>query len=215
MVEQTCREERQPVDLLERKRGLAAVLRAWVEDGNLHRLRLAAIQPHAKSIFLQGTDQLTVLVLSFYTKEPKTMSDPIPLETPGGFAPGVAVGFDDGNGKLAFASHSQPLPTLQVPPAVPTALEGETAATVRAGPFVPTALAPVFCTLSGEWQGCVRLLRSTDGGASFHPLTAGGAGWGIFTGNVCEVVWQESERAASLWVDCTIDSGTLTYRIAQ
>lgn len=143
------------------------------------------------------------------------MSDPIPLQTPGGFVPGVASGFDDGTGHFAFVAANRPLPVQATPPAAPDALEGQCTGQVLAGPFLPSPLVPVFCTLAGDWQGRVAVTRSTDGGATLHPLTLAGADWAAFTRNVCEPVWEEAEAGASLWLDCHVTSGTLTYRLAQ
>lgn len=143
------------------------------------------------------------------------MSDPIPLQTPGGFVPGMANGFDDGTGHFAFVGASRPLPVQSTPPPVPEPLEGSSASDVLAGPFTPSPLSPVFCTLSGDWQGSVQIKRSTDGGATLHPLSLAGASWGRFARNVCEPVWEEAETGASLWLDCAITSGTLAYRLAQ
>ena len=83
------------------------------------------------------------------------------------------------------------------------------------GPIVPAALVPVFVTLSGEWTGTARLLRSVDGGLTKHPLTAGGAVWGAFSANACEPVWVESEDGAALYLELTPTSGTIAYRLAQ
>ena len=143
------------------------------------------------------------------------MSEPIPLQTPGGFAPAYASGYDDGSGHLALVSSATPLPVHAAPPSVPSALAGEASATVLAGPFAPAAMMPVVCTLAGAWEGNVRLLRSIDGGATHHPLTLAGAPWGQFHANACEVVWEEAEAGATLWLDCTISAGTLAYRLAQ
>lgn len=143
------------------------------------------------------------------------MSDPIPLQTPGGFAPVVALGLDDGTGNLAVVTAAAPLPVQTTAPAAPPALGGETQGDLVAGPFEPVPFTPVFCTLSGEFTGSVKVMRSTDGGATLHPLTAAGAQWGAFSGPACEPVWQESEVGATLWLNCEVTSGTLTYRLAQ
>ena len=142
-------------------------------------------------------------------------TEPIPIEAPGGFAPVLALGRDDGTGHLALVSPSAPLPTVAIAPAGPEPLEGETSAALVAGPFAPTSLAPVYLTLSGEWTGDVQLLRSTDGGATKRPVTLAGAAWGRFAINVCEPVWQESEVGAQLWLELTPSSGTISYRLAQ
>lgn len=69
--------------------------------------------------------------------------------------------------------------------------------------------------LSGTWTGTVKLLRSTDGGATKLPLTAAGLAWGVFNANCCEPVWEEAIVGAALYLDATLSSGTLTYRVAQ
>ena len=143
------------------------------------------------------------------------MSDPIPVQTPGGFAPAYVSGFDDGSGHLALVAETRPLPVHAAPPSVPAELEGTAFGDILAGPFPPAAMTPVFCTLSGDWQGSVEVKRSADGGATLHPLTVGGAPWGMFTGNACEAVWEEAEAGATLWLDCKVASGTLGYRLAQ
>ena len=143
------------------------------------------------------------------------MSEPVPLQTPGGFAPAFALGLDDGTGNLALVADARPLPVHASPPSVPAPLEGQSTADVVAGPFAPVAMTPVYCSLTGDWQGSVTLKRSTDGGATLQPLTLAGAPWGSFTANACEPVWEESESDATLWLDCRISSGTLGYRISQ
>lgn len=142
-------------------------------------------------------------------------SDSTPIEAPGGFAPVVALGSDDGSGHLSLVSHEAPLPTVALAPAAPAAVAGSASGATIVGPFVPAPLAPVYLTLSGSWSGTVRVLRSVDGGVTKQALTAGGAQWGVFHGNACEIVWQESEADAQLYLDIAPVSGTLTYRIAQ
>ncbi|MBX7539463.1 hypothetical protein [Qipengyuania sphaerica] len=143
------------------------------------------------------------------------MSHPIPLQTPGGFAPAYALGIDDGTGNLALVADSRPLPVQSALPAAPAPLEGWTGNDALVGPFTPASPAPVYCTLSGDWQGSVAVKRSTDGGTTLHPLTVAGDAWGAYSSNACEPVWEESESGATLWLDCRIASGTLTYRLAQ
>ena len=143
------------------------------------------------------------------------MSDSIPLQTPGGFAPVYALGIDGGAGNLARISASQPLPVHTTFPAASAPLEGTMTQSGMAGPFLPASSAPVVCTLSGDFSGTVKLMRSTDDGASMHGLTIAGAPWAEFSGPVCEMVWQETEAGVSLWLDCSLASGTLAYRLAQ
>ena len=143
------------------------------------------------------------------------LSKTYPIEAPGGFAPVFALGSDDGSGHLALVSHGAPLPTVALAPTAPAALTVIASNAKVAGSFEPTPLAPVFLTLTGEWTGTVRVLRSTDGGATRQPLTIAGSEWAIFHGNACEPVWQEGERGAQIHLVLAPTSGTLTYRIAQ
>jgi hypothetical protein len=57
--------------------------------------------------------------------------------------------------------------------------------------------------------------RSVDDGDTKLPLTVGGLPWAAFTGNACEPVAEESESGAAYYLDVTLASGTLTYRLAQ
>ena len=74
---------------------------------------------------------------------------------------------------------------------------------------------PIWLALSGTWTGSVALKRSTDGGATKLPLTAGGSAWGVFTGNACEQVIEESEAGAAYYLAVTVVSGTVAYRVSQ
>ena len=143
------------------------------------------------------------------------MSNPTPIQAPGGFAPVFTLGFEDAEGMCSVISNQRPLPTRPAPAQVPAPLEGSTASSALIGPFEPAALTPVYCTLSGDFEGTVQVVRSTDGGATVHPLTAAGSTWAVFSGPACEAVWQESEDGAALWLDCSLVSGTLEYRLSQ
>ena len=70
-------------------------------------------------------------------------------------------------------------------------------------------------TLAGPWTGTVKLLRSVEGGTTKLPLTAASLPYASYTGNVCEPVWEESEAAAVFFLDVTLNSGTLNYRMGQ
>lgn len=143
------------------------------------------------------------------------IEDAIPVEAPGGFAPVIAIGTTDASGMLALVGDDAPMAMIARPPQAPPPLEGSATTSAIVGPFVPAALVPVFVTLSGEWTGTVRLLRSSDGGATKHPVTAGGGEWGAFSANACEPVWVESEEGAALYLDLAPASGTIAYRLAQ
>ena len=70
-------------------------------------------------------------------------------------------------------------------------------------------------SLSGTWAGTIKLIRSTDGGATKLPLTINGTAWAQFTTNCCEAVWDESDAIARFYLDITLTSGTDAYRLAQ
>ncbi|MDR7102047.1 hypothetical protein [Croceicoccus sp. BE223] len=150
------------------------------------------------------------------------MPDSPTIQMPAGYAPAYALAFRNADGGLSVVGSDTPLPTQAAvslapapEPAVPAALTGQTAVTTSAGPFVPLADRPVVITLAGTWQGTVRLLRSVDGGTTRVPLTAGGLPWASYTGNTCEIAWVENESGASLYLDLSPTSGTVSYRVAQ
>lgn len=138
-----------------------------------------------------------------------------PIINPAGYAPTVAIGFADVTNSLAAVSAANPLPIVQQPINASAALAGSAAATGIIGPFVPVLDRPVMLLLSGTWTGSVRVLRSTDAGATKLPLTLGGIGWAQFTGNCCEPVWDESSMGALLYLDITFASGAIVYRMEQ
>lgn len=139
---------------------------------------------------------------------------PTPIQNPAPFVPSKAVAFADAEGNSITVSSATPLP-VNVQPAAGAPLAGTTAASAQPGPFQPVQGRAIMLALSGTWSGTVKVLRSTDGGATRLALTIGGSAWGQFTGNCCEAVWEESETAARLYLDIVLTSGTLTYRLGQ
>lgn len=139
---------------------------------------------------------------------------PTPIQNPAPFVPSRAVSFADTDGSSQLVSLVRPLPVTMLH-AAPAAVAGTTSTSGQIGPFQPAIGRPILLTLSGTWTGLVRVLRSVDGGATLSALTVGGAAWGEFGGNCCEAVWEEYEDAARLYLDVTVASGTLNYRIAQ
>lgn len=137
-----------------------------------------------------------------------------PIQTPSTYVASHAAAFADGDGGAVVVSTANPLPVaFGQPSAVP--LTGTASVTGLIGPFSPVIGRAVVLALSGTWSGTVKVLRSTDGGATRLPLTVGGQIWGQFTGNCCEAVWEESESGAALYLDITLASGAATYRLAQ
>lgn len=151
------------------------------------------------------------------------MSNEIPVKMPGGFAPAMALGQTDANGNLVLIGPDNPLSVTgasgggggAAPSPAPAALEGDASADTVAGPFDPASNRPVYLQLAGVWDGTVTLKRSTDGGATLHPLTIAGSAWGYYSANICEPVWEENEAGAQLYLDIALTSGTLSYRVSQ
>jgi len=142
------------------------------------------------------------------------MSDPTPISAPAGYAPTFALGFADPDTNLSLVSNGRRLPVAVAPPA-PEPLSGETSASTIAGPFATTAGRVVTVALEGEWQGTVRLLRSTDGGVSQSSLRVAGAAWAEYTASGCEQAWSETEEGVSFFLDIALSSGSVTYRVSQ
>lgn len=137
-----------------------------------------------------------------------------PIQSPASYVPSRGIAFADVDSTALLVSTATPLPVTTSPAAV-TPLTGSTAATAVLGPFQPAAGRAIMLSLSGSWVGAVKLVRSTDGGVTKLPLTINGAAWAQFTANCCEAVWEESDSTARLYLDVTLISGTLAYRLAQ
>jgi hypothetical protein len=136
------------------------------------------------------------------------------ISVPAGFAPAYAVGFSDTDGQLALVSDVAPLPVATALPA-PAPLTGQSSASEMAGPFEATPGRVVVVTLGGQWDGTVRLLRSSDGGLTKVPLRAGGLPWAEYSQPGTEQAWLESEEGASFYLDIELTGGNLTYRVSQ
>lgn len=138
-----------------------------------------------------------------------------PISPPASYVTPTAIGFADSEGDLALVGEGVPLPVAAMRAAAPAPLEGATSQSLVAGPFVPVPDAPVHLELRGEWSGQVVLQRSTDGGITRSAVTAGGMPWATFSANANEIVWQEGEQGASLYLDIVLTSGTVSYRVSQ
>ena len=138
-----------------------------------------------------------------------------PLQPPARYVAPFAVSFANVNGDSDVVSSINPLPVSTAPSTPPAPLAGSASTSGVFGPFLAVLGRPVMLALSGTWVGQVRLLRSTDGGATKLPLTALGAAYGSYTANLCEPVWEEGEAGVRLYLDATLTSGSLTYRMGQ
>lgn len=137
-----------------------------------------------------------------------------PISVPAGFAPAYAVGYSDTGGRLALVSGAAPLP-VSTAAVAPDPLVGAISASAVVGPFYAVAGRIVSVALDGDWQGTVTLLRSTDGGATKLPLRVAGEPWATFNSSGLEQAWQEAEDGASFFLDVSLQSGTLAYRVSQ
>lgn len=142
---------------------------------------------------------------------------PTPIQNPAGYAVTRAVAYADVDGSMLQVAAATPLPVTVTGggAAATTPLAGTTATSTVAGPYQPALGRAVMLVLTGTWAGSVKVTRSTDGGVTRQPLTAAGIGWAQFSANCCDPVWEESESAARLYLDITLTSGSLTYRMAQ
>lgn len=143
------------------------------------------------------------------------MSFDPPVAIPAGYVTGVAVAFTGPDDHAVLVGRAQPLPVAATPTAATsTPLAGTATANAVVGPFVPQLGREVVLSLSGAWTGSVALKRSVNGGTTKLAATLGGAAL-AWTGAVNEPVWVETEAGTTLYLDVTIASGTLTYRVAQ
>jgi hypothetical protein len=139
----------------------------------------------------------------------------IPILAPASYVTQSAIAFTQSDGNAQTVGLEHPLPITAIPFVASAALVGSTAANLVTAPFVAQPGRAVILALSGVWTGQVKVLRSTDGGVTKLPLTAGGQPFGIFTASGCEAVWEESEANAALYLDISVSAGTVTYRMGQ
>lgn len=140
---------------------------------------------------------------------------PVFSVAPAGYVPRMSMCFSDANGITEEVKASNPLPVNLQPRLASAPLDGAANASVLAGPFAPISDRAIMLTLSGTWTGSVRLLRSTDQGVTKLGLTALGSPYGLFQTNLCEPVWEEAESGATLYLDITVTSGNVIYRMGQ
>lgn len=138
------------------------------------------------------------------------------VTAPAGYITPQLITFARADGAGVPVSGTDPMPVRTIgAAAISTPLAGNANTSQAVGPFTPELGRPIWLSLSGTWAGSVQVLRSTDGGVTRLPLTAGGQSWGRFTANCNEPVAEESDAAASYYLQITLTSGTVTYRVAQ
>lgn len=141
--------------------------------------------------------------------------DPLPILAPGHFVPLGAMAFGLPGGSATSVTRDTPLPVAtRITAAEGLPLSGTTSATDIIGPFHPELGRPVILTLAGTWAGTVTLQRSIDGGSTIDAATLAGDPL-VYSANLQEPVWIETEAGASLWLDIALADGTLAYRISQ
>lgn len=143
--------------------------------------------------------------------------DDVQVEAPGGFVPQIALTFGARDGAAVAVDRANPLPTRAVTAAAASVpLAGSSAESGSIGPFVPDLERAIVVTLSGEWSGSVTVLRSSDNGATRHPLTfIDGSPKGTWSGNVNAAIGEESVAGATYYLQFARTAGTLTYRVEQ
>ncbi len=139
----------------------------------------------------------------------------MPIQNPARYVPPFAVSFANTIGDSDVVSAANPLPVISVAATAPSPLAGSLSTSGVLGPFLPITGRPVMLSLTGTWVGQVKLLRSTDGDTTKLALTAMGQTYGSYTANICEPVWEDGELGASLYLDVTLTSGSLNYRMGQ
>lgn len=140
-----------------------------------------------------------------------------PIVSPSSIVPVQAVGYGGANEAAILVGDATPLPVEARPMAARSqALAGAAAASGVIGPFVPDLGRPIWVQLSGTWAGRVRLLRSTDGGVTRLPLTyPDGSAKAIWSGNLHAAITEESVAGASYYLDVTLASGQISFRVEQ
>jgi len=137
-----------------------------------------------------------------------------PIETPAGYMVSHVVAYAEPDGTAAMVTTEAPLPVVFGQTAT-SAVAGTATASGIVGPFVPVVGRAVILALQGSWSGTVQVTRSTDGGLTRLPLTVAGSPWAVYAANCCEAVWDESDLTARLYLEVTLASGSVTYRLAQ
>ncbi|HET8612496.1 MAG TPA: hypothetical protein VFL92_06985 [Sphingomonas sp.] len=144
------------------------------------------------------------------------MSDAPPVAAPAGYIPEHAMAFADPAGRAIGVTEADPLPVAaRLNAARSTPLAGSCTASGVFGPFAPELGRPIWVSLSGDWTGSARLLRSADGASEALPLTVGGQPACRFTASANEPCCEETAAGATYFLAVTLGSGTLDYRVAQ
>lgn len=137
------------------------------------------------------------------------------IESPAGYATSFAIGYADPAGDLALVTAAAPLPVTCQSATPPPPMAGTADASAQIGPFSAAPAIPIHLQLGGTWEGRVSLVRSVDSGVTTQGLTIGGMRWASYTANANEPAWQDSDASATFYLDITLASGAVAYRVSQ
>lgn len=142
---------------------------------------------------------------------------PTPVLTPAGFAPGQAMYVTGPTGQADPVSANNPMPSQpSYGAAASTAVSGAASTSGNSNPFTPDLGRAIWVRLSGSWTGTAQLTRSTDGGATWYPITTGsGTVKGLWTGNVNAPITEETCKGAIYRLEIALTSGTINYEVRQ
>lgn len=109
---------------------------------------------------------------------------------------------------------------LTTPPSSSNPVTGSQGVTTGAvsPTFTPQLGRDMYLTLSGAgYTGTVQLQRSTDNGTTWNNVTyGGGQPWGLYTNKLCdEVIETPTDGASKYRLSIVINTGSVTYRLAQ
>lgn len=139
----------------------------------------------------------------------------VPVQPPAGYVPVSALAYTLADGSAQYVAAATPLPVQPVTPAGSAPFSGTLAGAQTSAPYAPEPGRPVMLALSGSWTGQIQVTRSVDGGTTRLPLSLGGQPWAQFRGNCCEIVWEEVEPGAALYLESALTTGTANFRVSQ
>jgi hypothetical protein len=97
-----------------------------------------------------------------------------------------------------------------------TSVTGTVSASTSSAIFTPDLLRSIWVHTWGTWTGTVQLMRSTNGGLTWYPITtSSGTVKGQWTTNVNAAITEETCIGAVYQIQFTWTSGTMNYEIRQ
>lgn len=110
-----------------------------------------------------------------------------------------------------------PIPVIfHVPVSGVSPVTGAVSATGNSAQLIARAGYQIYLTLTGTWVGTATLMVSHDDGVTWNPVTAyADSQLGIFTQNCDEAIVIPRNNGNRYRLRFQVDSGTITYRLAQ